>query len=1035
MTEIEGYRLSPQQLRLFQLDAAPEAYRAAGLYIIDGELRRSELAAAVSRLVARYEVFRTSFSKPAGLSVPLQAAGPPAEIELAWQDLDGAASRLDELFASFCSASLSGSLEATGVRISEQRHALMVRLPAACADLVTLANLGAELSTLLAGEALSDEPLQYPDLAEWMNTVVEEDDSGEERAYWKKHAVTPETPAFLGRATGRFEPRVISLEADSSLLSRAADDELANLLLAAWATLIRRHLSSSEVTIGVGCPGRDYQGLAEAMGPFMRYVPVTVAVDLEESFASLGRRVDTVVREATEWQEYYQPTASSHLSVGFDYHRTTVAAGVTLARSYFCLDRFDLRISCHQHGGELDLELHFDPSCISDAEASWLAARFETLLGALDRDHRLGELPILGDQERRSLLAFNPTVEAHPPDACIHQLIRQQAVRTPGARAAAGPDSELTYAELDAASDRLAHRLCQRGAGPGSAVGLLLRPTPDMLVGILGILKAGAAYVPIETTYPGARIAFMLEDSGAEILVTTTADSAALPAEHGAEVVLLDQVMAGPLAAPPEVDVRPSHPAYVIYTSGSTGRPKGVVVRHRNLVYSSWARSETYPAVPERFLLLSSYAFDSSVVGIFWTLCQGGTIVIPGQDSVRDPELLARLIESHRVTHTLCLPWLYSLLLSQVDRQRLKSFELVLVAGEACPAALTELHHQRLPETSLYNEYGPTEATVWSSVAHLSTATTAGTVPIGRPIPGSRLYVLDERRAPVPIGVPGELYIAGPGVAAGYLGQPQLTAERFVPDTFGGEMYRTGDFVRWHSDGVLEFLGRVDQQVKVRGYRIELGEIEAALAGRHGVTEAAVIATDDGDKALVAYVVGGSAGGAELRQHLAERLPEYMVPASFVRLDAMPRLANGKVDRDSLPAPEPSRPDLDQGYVAPRNDLEELIAQRWCEVLNLDRVGVMDGFFDLGGNSISGAIMVNKLRADLGDVLSVGALFDHPRVAELAEIAAKHPVAATGAGPHGRIERMSRSTEMLDRVSELSDEQVSEMLEGLLSQQ
>ena len=445
-----------------------------------------------------------------------------------------------------------------------------------------------------------------------------------------------------------------------------------------------------------------------------------------------------------------------------------------------------------------------------------------------------------------------------------------------------------------------------------------------MVLGLLAILKAGGAYVPLDPEYPRDRLAFLLDDSGVAVLVTQAAVLDRLPPTR-CPVVRIDADQApfdGYDASNLAVEPDPENAAYVIYTSGSTGRPKGVVVSHRNLTHSTQARSVHYRDPVQSFLLLASFAHDTSVAGLFWTLVDGGRLVIPTQGSHADPETLTRLIADHQVTHWNSVPSLLRVVLAESPEARMSSLRVIFLGGEACPLDLPDLIHAQLPQVELHNEYGPTEATVWCTVHVCDRESVGGSVPIGRPIANTAAYVLDDRLNPVPVGVAGELYIGGAGITRGYLDRPGLTAERFVPDPFGRQpgarLYRTGDLARWRGDGSLDFLGRIDHQVKVRGYRIELGEVEAALIGHPRLADAVAVAREDepGDVRLVAYCVALADDGppltaGELRRWLKERLPDSLVPTLFVPVNALPLSPNGKVDRKALPAPadlSPPRP-------------------------------------------------------------------------------------------------------------------------------
>lgn len=577
---------------------------------------------------------------------------------------------------------------------------------------------------------------------------------------------------------------------------------------------------------------------------------------------------------------------------------------------------------------------------------------------------------------------------------CLHHLFEAQASRTPDAVAVASEAARLTYAVLDARSNRLARLLQRRGAGPETVVALYAERAPSTLVALLGILKAGACYVPLDPSYPAELTTFMLEDSHASLILAQESLRGRLAASPVPTLGLdrdgtlfageSDQALDGP--------GMPESLAYVIYTSGSTGRPKGVMVTHASAVHSLHARLAYYPPVGGGFLLLSSFAFDSSVAGLFSTLSRGGTLWIPSEAARRDPFLLAKLIGQKRLGETLCVPSLYREILAGARPGELGSLVRVILAGESFAADLLADHHALLPGTALFNEYGPTEATVWSTVSPLRSDATATPNVIGRPIAGTRVYVLGPLMRPVPLGDTGELYIGGAGVARGYGRRPGMTSEKFVPDPFahepGSRLYRTGDLARYLSDGSLQFLGRVDEQVKIRGHRVELGEIESVVSGHPGVAESAVTAREqEGSRRLVAYFVArqpGAPSEAELRAFAQARLPDHMVPSAFVRLDGLPRTPAGKTDRAALPKPGKRR-ESGETLAPPRSVVERAIARVWGDLLHAERLGVHDNFFLLGGDSLLATQAISRLRRTFGAEISLRDLFDAPTIAGLAE--------------------------------------------------
>ncbi len=625
-----------------------------------------------------------------------------------------------------------------------------------------------------------------------------------------------------------------------------------------------------------------------------------------------------------------------------------------------------------------------------------MAGHWQTLLEGIvaDPKQRLSDLPLLTEADRQQLLVeWNDTRRAYPRDQCIHELFEGQVERTPDAVAVVFENSQLTYRELNQRANQLARHLQALGVGPEVLVGICMERSLEMMIALLGTLKAGGAYVPLDPTYPRDRLAFMLQDAQVPVLLTQRRLLEGLP-EHKAQVVCLDadwEAIAQESAVNTIREVMADNLVYVIYTSGSTGKPKGVLVTQQNLVHSTCARTSYYRSSVKSFLLLSPFAYDSSAAGIFWTLCQGGMLVLPGQGLERDPLQIAEVIAHNQVSHVLSVPSLYRELLAQAIPQQLVSLQTVIVAGESCPGELAERHQALLPHTALFNEYGPTEGTVWSSVYEILAQELSTRIPIGRPIANTQVYLLDRHLHPVPIGVQGELYIGGDGLARGYLNRPGLTAERFMRHPFSDDpharLYRTGDLARYLPDGNLEFLGRIDQQVKIRGFRIEPGEIEAVLSHHPAVREAVVVAREDtpGDKHLIAYVVFHeelAAAVADLRDHVLKALPAYMMPSAFVLLEALPLMPNGKVDRRRLPAPDPVRLTMRETFVAPASMVHHQLVQIWEELLDMRPIGLRDNFFYLGGHSLLATRLVARIEQVCGKKIPLATLFARPTIEE-----------------------------------------------------
>ncbi len=633
------------------------------------------------------------------------------------------------------------------------------------------------------------------------------------------------------------------------------------------------------------------------------------------------------------------------------------------------------------------------------------------------RHHRTGRL--LGDEDRRSLSSWNDTDTGYPTDRRLHDLVEAQVDRTPERVAVAFEGTEVTYADLDARAARVAARLRELGVGPGVPVGVCVERSPELVVALLAVLKAGGAYLPLDPEYPRKRLAFMAEDTGVRVVLVHGPTTDLVP-DTGATLVRLEDVWTdGPAAERGSGGAGPGDLAYVMYTSGSTGRPKGVMVEHRSIVNRLlWAPELEELGADDVVLQKTPFSFDVSIWEFFWPLMTGARLQVARPGGHKDAGYLARLVEDAGVTVIHFVPSMLDLFLDVegVGRQ-CRSLRHAVCSGEALPRDLISRFHGKMdPGVTLWNLYGPTEAGVEVSRWRCEPGTPDEAVPIGRPVPNTRLHVVDENLDPVPVGESGELIIAGVQVARGYWNRPDLTAESFIPDPVpmeaggsGGRAYRTGDRARWRSDGVVEFLGRLDDQVKLRGQRVEPGEVEAVLRRSPGVLQAAAVVRNDeaADPRLVAYVVlddDHAPDGDALRKDLATGLPDYMIPARFVFLDEMPLSANGKLDRSALPAPSRRRPQLDRPHTAPRDAVERFLAEAWAEILGVEPVGIHDPFFELGGSSLQAARFVNRLQDELDEVIYVVTVFDTPTVAGYADFLRRdYPdaVAARFGGPVG----------------------------------
>lgn len=829
-------------------------------------------------------------------------------------------------------------------------------------------------------------------------------------SYWKRKLAGPLpviqwSHAGYSRKSAPVETELLSLP--ESFVRKLQESSRAEgttpflTLLAAYKLLLHRYSRQDDILVGMTVAIQETQKIETVSGTAGNPVALRTQVNSALTFRELAARVRETSLEAFSHADLPFEKLMEELHPGQtgDHHPIFQAwFSVTGSMSDFPLGdatvkivhipeaEFDLSLSVVERGEEMDCFFAYNTHAFEAKVINRMVTDFARLLRAVI-DAPGSELSQLDTGVKPHVTA--PQKPTHDSMETLDILIAEQAHRTPGAPAVTCGRQSLTYGELNTRANRLAHLLQKRGVAPEVMVGICVERSVDMLVGILAILKAGGAYVPLDPNYPTDRLQHMINETNSPVLITQQKLLGNLPPTDAA-IITLDSdwpTIAREPDSTCQSGVKGENLAYVIFTSGSTGKPKGVLISHSNLLHSTKARFVCYPEHLKSYLLISSFAFDSSVAGIFWTLCAGGHLVMPEDGLHQDPDELIRLITGNNVSHFLSLPSLYDLILqrSEGDAQKLASLSVSIVAGESCSQALVERHARLLPETTLYNEYGPTEGTVWCTLAKLAAGQK---VTIGKPIPTAHIYLLDQNEKPVTEGEPGELYVGGCGIARGYLNRPDLTAEKFVRDPFSeepGRLYRTGDLARFSPDGNIEFLGRVDHQVKIRGYRIELEEIEAVLRQHPAVRDAVVIARPDenagsaAEKRLIAYVVSNSevsARKAELRAFVEETLPEYMVPATIVFLSQFPQTPNGKVDRNALPSPSETDNDSAEAFTAPSTPFECKVAEIWTEVLGLKQVGRGDDFFQIGGHSLLAIQVIARIRDVFQVQLALRTLFD-----------------------------------------------------------
>jgi len=1045
-----AFALSFSQQRLWfleQLQPGTAAYNLSGAVRLVGQLDVDALRKTLSALVARHEVLRTTFATVDGAPVQLVAAQSSVALPLEDFSREAQADRdraLDAVLADEAQRLFDlerGPLfRARLYRLGEQDHVLQVSLHHIIADGWSLGVLVRDLGLLYAGYASGQEPslpelpIQYADYAAWQREQLQSQTLQESVGYWRGKLAglaTLELPTDHPRpAAPTFEGALHTFLVPASLASRLIElgrEEGATLfmtLLASFSVLLSRYSGQLDVVVGSPIAGRGRAELEPLIGFFVNNLVLRTDLTGAPSFRALLRRVRRTALEAYTHQDVpferlveelhpqRDPGRNPLFQVMLGLQNTPYQELVLPRLSLSPLEvarraaAFDLTLQVLETKAGLRCSLEYATDLFEAETIERMAGHLVQLLSAAVQDPELGvaELPLLTPAELSRVAEWNAT-ESGYPKARLHELIWEQAGREPERVAVECQGRTLRYRELLGRADSLATRLRGLGVGPGVLVGIYMERSAELLVAVLAVLRAGGAYVPLDPSYPLDRLEYMVQDSGLQVLLSQRELSAGAPKGVATLVEVDAESCSGGGAEALEGGGDAEDLAYVIYTSGSTGKPKGVAVTHRALV-NLLASMRREPGLAREDVLLSvtTLSFDIAGLELYLPLLVGARVLLATREEASDGARLRDLLAGSGATAMQATPATWRLLLESGWKGdgRLK----ILCGGEALSRELAEALLSRGSE--VWNVYGPTETTIWSSVWRVEPQRP---VTIGRPIANTRMYVLDAGRRLQPVGIPGELYIGGDGLARGYWQRPELTAERFVPDPFrpGGRLYRTGDLARWLPDGCLDCLGRLDHQVKVRGFRIELGEIEAALQSSPGV-EAAVVLAPSGlgvERQLVAYLAHGAAAQpnvTELRAHLKRTLPVYMVPSSFVFVDKLPLTPNGKLDRQALAGMDAGGGRQREAFVAPRTPMEIFIADVWKQVLGVERVGLRDNFFDLGGHSLLAMRTLAPIEKRVGRRINPGEIVFQTleQLAASCEAAAGGEAAATSEGARGK---------------------------------
>jgi amino acid adenylation domain-containing protein len=1059
-------------------------YFVSGTSRLTGLLDVKALERSLNEVVQRHEVLRTTFTtidgQPMQIIAPRLRLTIPV-LDLSQLPADERAAETKRLGSEALrpfDIERGPLLRASLLRIADDEHLLLLTMHHSVSDGWSLGVLIRELATFYEGfvegktPSLPELPIQYADFAVWQRRWLSGEILDRQLAYWKEQL--SDTPAVLDLPTDLPRPAVPTIEGSFLTceigkgltealkdLSRRQGVSLYMTLLAAFVILLARYAAQDEIVVGTPIANRNWIEIENLIGFFVNTLVLRTDLSGNPPFKGLLKRIREVTLGAFAHQDVPFEKLVEELHPERDITRTPffqvmfslqnapmpplklAQVTMTLLQDEIATSQFDLTLDITERSDDMECLLEYSTKLFERTTVQRMLTHYVNLLESIvaNPQQRIRELPLLtGDESRQLLVEWNDTAREYPHERCIHQLFEAQAERTPEAIAVVFGEERITYAELNRRANQLGHYLKQLGVGPETRVGILLERSVEMPVALLAVLKAGGAYVAFDPSYPQDRLRYMFEDSDVSVLLTERKVIMGQP-EYGARLVCVDverASIAEHATRNIQSGVNASNLAYLVYTSGSTGRPKGILVEHKSVVNAGYGFINTHRMTEhDRLLQFASLSFDVAAEEFFATWFSGGCVVMRPEQTLSSFAEFTALLERENVSvvnlpASFWLEWLTAM--DERGGEIPKSVRRVIAGNEKTLEETLAKWQRLIGQTVEWrNAYGPSETTITASNYDPSSATAMreenSAVPIGRPVMNVQMYVLDSALQIVPTGVAGELYIGGDGVARGYHKQPTQTAERFLPNPYGrkhGErFYRTGDAVRFRADGNIEFLGRVDEQVKIRGFRIELGEIEAVLAQHASVRESVVVARDDerGGQRLVAYVVSnnGEVRTDELREFLQQRLTDYMVPSGFVMMETLPRTPNGKVDRRALPDSDTTHTETDEDYVAPRSATERTIAKIWQEVLKVDKVGINDNFFGLGGHSLLLVHAQSKVSDALRVKVSMVEMFKYPTISALAEHLSAQPGSMQASPPPRtqagtRLEALNRQRQLRQRT-------------------
>ncbi len=1034
---ISGFNLSSGQKRLWFLQQESTVYNTQGVFSFKGDLQINILKKAVEIIINRHEILRTNFRHLPGIKAPVMVVNENIDnILFQWEEIDLSnyhqqeqSKRLDSLIQKYRYHIFdfeSGKLAKFYlIKLSAYHYILIVCLPAICADSWTINNLYSELSNLYCNQiensSEEDEVIQYVQFCEWQNQLVTEDeDAATAKEYWhqqydstlKNWQLPLENNFSEASEQSVFKINYYEGKIDGNLIAKIENlsctynTEASIVLLACWQIILWRLTGQENIVIGNKVNRRDYEELSALFGLLATWIPIKSKLTENLSFRELIKNTNKTIEDAFEWQDYFvAETNNLVFPIGFEFEELSpsiVADNISFSmlQQYSSIERFKIKLSCHKYENYLKTSFDYDVNYFSADSIAILAEQFHTILQSCiqNPDIPINQLEIIGTSERQKLLVdFNQTQVDYSQDKCIYQLFTEQVERTPTNIAVVFENQTLTYQELNNRANQLANYLQKKGVKPETIVGLYLERNIAAIVGILGIMKAGGAYLPLDAALPATGLNLRISDAEVDLILTEEKLRENLT-DITAEVICLDsdwETISQEKNTNPTNPVSPENLVYVIYTSGSTGIPKGVLIENRQLLNYLYSIQEILNLdTTASFAIVSTLAADLGNTMIFPSLCSGGCLHIISSELASDAKSLAEYFHYHPIDCLKIVPSHLKALIAAESPENILPRKRLILGGEATNWHLIDqIQVAKSPECKIINHYGPTETTVGVLTYLVESSRKYQTIPLGCPIANTQIYILNKQLEPVPIGIPGEIYIGGASVARGYLNRPDLTQEKFIQNPFisSDKLYKTGDLGRYLADGKIEFIGRIDNQVKIHGFRIELGEIEAVLSQHPAVEQQVVIVREDipNNKKLVAYIVSKQQPvptNSDLRKFILEKLPEYMIPNTFVFINNLPLTSNGKIDRQNLPAPDTSTQKLAANYVPPQTTNEKILADIWGEVLRVKQVGINDNFFELGGDSILSIQIIAKAKA-AGLQLIPKQLFEHQTIAKLAQVA------------------------------------------------